>query len=360
MPETPPTLLPSPPQGVSPRSRGRRLARLLPLAFTVGTLAVLFSLLDLRRVGLLLLEARPLWLGAAFVVALLDRLLMIGKWYPLALVHEPALRFSRAARAYLAANFAAFLLPSTVGADGLRALALGRERGLVMEMGASIVAERLFGMLANGLLVLVSFLVALHVSAPIGPVGILALGIVAVGGLAGALPFLGRPPAWLRRVAPIRILGRYEVLIRRFFVAYVAYRRHPRMLAAVGALTFLESLAPLAIVGLVSIALESGIGLVPLIVAVPVASLIAKLPISVAGIGPQEASLVSVLALFGVSGETGLAIAVLRRLIELSIAVPGGLLVRDLLAGLRSRAAAGEAALTAPLAGEDRSEGAGE
>lgn len=346
-------------------SARRTAGRLLPVAFTLGTVGVLLYLLDLRRVGALLVSADPRWMALALGVALLDRLLMIAKWYPLVRVHAPALSFGRAARAYLAANFAAFFLPSTVGADGLRALALGREHGQVMEIGASIMAERLLGMLANGLLVIVSMVVALHVAVPVGPVGVLAAAVAVAALAAVTLPFVGQPPGWLRRRAPFGVLGRYEHLGRRFVSAYLGYRRFPGRMLAVAGLTLLESFAPLVIIGLVSIALRMDVGLVPLIVAVPIASLVAKLPISVAGIGPQEASLVSLLALFGVAAEAALALAILRRLIEISIAIPGGLLVRDLLRGLRSSVQSAGAPQSADaggvlIAGADRCGGAEE
>jgi uncharacterized membrane protein YbhN (UPF0104 family) len=317
------------------RAPGGRRARLVQLAISLAMLALLGLFVDLGAVGEALAATHPAALAGAFALALVDRALMIGKWFPMLRVQAPDATLGQATRAYLAAGFTNYFLPSTVGSDALRAAAVGRPHGRILEVGASIAAERLFGMLANGVLVMVSVAVALDRAVPVGLAGPLALGLFVAAALAVALPFSGSARALGRRVLPRSLVEGRGGLLGRFVGAYLDYRRHPGMLAAVGGLTLVEVLFPLAILLVLSLGLEGGPGFVPLLVAVPISSLIAKVPISVAGLGPQEAVLVSLLAVFGVAPGHGLALAILVRLIDVVIAIPGAFFWRDLARGLR-------------------------
>jgi glycosyltransferase 2 family protein len=303
-------------------------------AISLALLALLAFFVDLGAVGEALAATHAAALAGAFVLALVDRALMIGKWFPMLRVQVPGATLGQATRAYLAAGFTNYFLPSTVGSDALRAAAVGRPHGRILEVGASIAAERLFGMLANGVLVLVSVAVALDRAVHVGLAGPLALGLFVAAALAVLLPFSERARALGRRLLPRSLAERRGGLLRRFFGAYLGYRRHPGMLAVVGALTLIEVLFPLAILLVLSLGMEGGPGFVALLVAVPISSLIAKVPISVAGVGPQEAVLVSLLAVFGVPPGHGLALAILVRLIDVLIAIPGAFFWRELARGM--------------------------
>ena len=113
---------------------GRPLVRFIQLGITVGVVALLLHLVDLAAVGEAFRQADPLFLGLALVIAVLDRLMMIAKWYSLLRLQAPSISFVQATRAYLASGFTNYFLPSTVGSDALRAAALGRRAGLVVEV----------------------------------------------------------------------------------------------------------------------------------------------------------------------------------------------------------------------------------
>lgn len=326
------------PDAAPPRPRRSPWARGLQLAVTLACIGLLLAFVDLGQVAALLGHADPLLLAAALGVAILDRALMIAKWYPLLAVQAPAVSLGEATRAYLVANFTNYFLPSTLGSDALRAAALGRRHGRIVEVGASIAAERLWGLLANGVLVAVSLVVALRMAVPVGDASRVALAVLVGAGLAALLLFWGRFRGLLEALLPERLLGRHEPRLRRFVDAYVGYRRHPRMLAGVAVLTLVEVCFPMAIVWIVALALHAPLALAALLVAVPISSLVAKVPISIAGLGPQEATLVSLLDLLGVAPELGFALAAVTRGLDVLISLPGAFLWPEWLRGLTGRA----------------------
>src|SRR5262245_3757425 len=114
-------------------ARRAALGWALRAAITCVFAVILLRLVDVRAVARVLAGADWRLVAAAVGVGLVDRVLMIGKWYPLLRIQAPSVGLWRAARAYLVGNFAGFFLPSTVGPDVVRAIALGRDRSLVPE-----------------------------------------------------------------------------------------------------------------------------------------------------------------------------------------------------------------------------------
>jgi uncharacterized membrane protein YbhN (UPF0104 family) len=318
-----------------PKPRSRTRVSLLQLSVTLVALALLLSRLDLGGLGRSLSSAGLVWVAAAIGLSLVDRALMIGKWIPLLWVHVPDVPIVQAARAYLAAGFTNYLMPSTLGSDTLRAAALGRPRGRIFEVAASIAAERLFGMIGNGAVAALALLVALHMALPVDVAGAIAVGLLAAGVLTAMLPF----SAPVRRLAGrLWKKGRWSApreALRRLVHAYVDYARYPGRLVVVGALTLIEVFFPLAVHMAFARALGLEVPVGALLVAVSFSGLIARLPVSIAGLGVQELTLTSVLAGLGVATDQAAALALGCRLVDVAVAVPGAFILADLLPGLR-------------------------
>ncbi len=292
--------------------------------------------MDLGDVARVLARASPGHFLLAILVSFGDRFLMIGKWYPLLVVQAPQVGFGAATRSYFAATFANYLLPSTVGPDALRAAALGRPHGRAMEVGASILVERLTGMLANGVLVLVAALVALKTAVPIGAAVAIAVGLLAATLVVVLAPLSPRLRSRARSILPEKLLAKHHALAERFVRAYLAYRRVPGVLVVVGLLTLVEVCAPILIGWILCISLDLRIPFDALFVSIAIAQLVAKIPISFAGLGTLEGSLVTMLAAFGFAPESALALAALLRATDIAVSIPGAFLMRDLARGLRA------------------------
>ncbi|MBN1236897.1 MAG: flippase-like domain-containing protein, partial [Gammaproteobacteria bacterium] len=128
---------------------GSALTRSLKIAMSVALLAVIVWQLDaLGDVGTALARAVPGLLALAFILMTADRLLMSFKW--LLLLESRGLRLPlyRGFTIYCAAMIWGMFLPTTIGADALRAYLTARAGLDGYEVTASIVVERVVGFVA--------------------------------------------------------------------------------------------------------------------------------------------------------------------------------------------------------------------
>jgi glycosyltransferase 2 family protein len=286
---------------------------------SIGLILLLAWIVDVNRL-ITVLSSADVWLFAlASLMAFADRAMMIGKWYPLLKAQGVGIPFARAARVYLAASFASIFLPTSVGADVLRTVALGGRR-VTLEVGASIVVERMLGLAASVILCISVLSLALSQAPPLAFLlpWVVGLGIAAVG----ASFLMLRPPRW-------RWMERYRErrwfqLGRRFALACALYRHHAGTLVVVGVLSLVEQTFPIVVLWILVHALDLEVSLFALVVAVPLTLFVGRLPIAIAGIGVIEGALVYLLGLFGVSPAEALALALGGRLAEFFALLPGG------------------------------------
>jgi glycosyltransferase 2 family protein len=309
--------------------RAGRIGKFVRVGVSLGLILLLAWIVDVNRLRVVLLRADVWLLALASLAAFADRAMMIGKWYPLLKAQGVGIPFARAARAYLAASFASLFLPTSVGADVLRTLALGA-RGATLKVGASIVVERTLGLMASVILCISVLLLALPQALPLAFLlpWMLGLGV----GLVGASFVMLRPGRWqwLERYRP----RRWFQLGHRFALACMLYRHHAGTLAVVGVLSLVEQALPIVVLWILVLALDLKVSLFALSVAVPLALFVGRLPIAIAGIGVLEGALVYLLGLFGVSPAEALSLALGGRLVEILALLPGGLFWSSL-AGMR-------------------------
>jgi hypothetical protein len=203
-------------------------------------MAALVSQVDLGAAVRHLVNANPGGIALAIVILVGDRLLQAAKWYPLVRIQTDELPFGVCIRAYLASYAASFLLPTSVGGDMLRAVALGRSRNLIPEVSASIVMERLLGVATLVVANLLAVLYAFAGSSRLDRFGPMAAGLVGAAFLVLMAPMTRPAHRWIgnrcRRLGP----GRWARALHRFGDAYYAHRRHPGTLLFVFVLSLVE------------------------------------------------------------------------------------------------------------------------
>jgi uncharacterized membrane protein YbhN (UPF0104 family) len=309
----------------------------LQIGLTVVALAVLVAQLEIDEARSLGAGIDLSWAAAALGVALFDRVLMIAKWAPLLWVHAPDVPLLRMARAYLAAGLTNYLLPSTIGSDALRAVALGRPQGRSLEIAASIAAERLFGMIGHGVVAMLALWIALRTALPVSTAVSVALALLAIAVGAAILPLVPAVRRQGERLWREDWLTVPRSWLAKVFTAYTDYARYPGRLAAVGALTGVEVFFPFICHLYLARALGIDVSASVLLVAVSVSGLLARLPLSIAGLGVQELALASVLASYGIPAAQGAALGLAGRTIDVLMALPGVLVLGDLRTAFQRR-----------------------
>jgi uncharacterized membrane protein YbhN (UPF0104 family) len=307
-----------------PPRGARRRGFLFRLAVSVGLLLLLLLFVDWGRLGARLGAANAAPMLAVVLLATADRLLMAWKWWLLVQARDVTLGLWPAVRAYYLASFAGYFLPMTLGADAVRIGALAG-RGRTAALVASVVLERLIGALAQAVLAALSVvtLVALGLGAQVGPAERWILGSALVAAFA-AFPFTFPLARWLG--TRLGTGGRWRTAVRVLCQQYAGYAAATGLLCLFFALTLAEGMLPVAIHYLAGRALGLDPGWSFYIATVPLVFLVARLPVSVGGLGFLELSFVSLAGLLGVGWTDAFAIAGLATALYLVALLPGAVL----------------------------------
>lgn len=307
---------------ISPRTR----SRLKTVGRYIANLAILGGLAwgakRLAGSGMLatLADASPQMLGAAFVAAAGAHLSAAGRWWSLA---PDGHGYGRLARIQIEGHFWATFVPGGVAADGYRILALRGRGSDTHHAAASVMLERVLGLVA---------LLALC-----GPA--LALGahwlssklVVSLSVLAGAASLMVALSAAAAVWGPIR-RGRLRWLPTKIRTAcegledaFDGYRRRPARLVRSFGFALAYHGFFLAAYALAGEAMGLHLSLWRWFIAVPLASLVATLPVNAWGIGVREGAIVLLLVALGASPAQAGAVSIAVVGLQLALSCSGGL-----------------------------------
>jgi uncharacterized protein (TIRG00374 family) len=283
----------------------------------------------LGGLGKIVADVERIDLGLAalvIIVFMLDRALMTFKWLWLLKARGVRLPFLKAMRIYCASMVWGMFLPSTVGADTIRAVSIARTGINTNEVVASIVIERVFGFLSTLFVGLCSLLL-LSLSGELESrfiviwwAALIMIGssLIALAASLNERVFRFVHNRFLGRFRHNRIAGK----LKEFHETYLQYRKHPGALVTFSMLTIAEQLVAVAVLWLIALALGIHLGIVPFLVAVPLSLLISRLPIGVYGLGTFEAAFVFLLSAAGLSGADAVAISFSGRILEILAWLP--------------------------------------
>lgn len=287
---------------------------------SLGLLILLFTQIDVGDFVILLADVRLLPALAAFLVGL--SLLAMAAWRWRRLIGpELGAPYAVFLKLTFVGAFAGLFLPGTIGNEAVRLMGLARVSGETAKAAASVVVDRLLSLFAQFALALL-----LIAFAPAGVPG--DLSIWAAAGLlcmlAGAALSMSRRfhDIALRLIARSPLKGLAGPAAKALD-ALETYRNPQLMLEAV-ALAFVFQAQRAIFLWICAQALGSDIGVMALLIALPVVSIIELAPVTVAGIGAREAGFAFVLAQFGVAPAEAVAMSLLAFLLGTVLAsLPG-------------------------------------
>lgn len=247
----------------------------------------------------------PFWLVGALLATAAGIFASAVRWQAVLIALELRTKLRTLLHHYLAGLFVGNFLPSTIGGDVLRVRRLAVQNGQGADTFASVVLERLTGMLVLPLLTL---------SALVVNPGLRRLGAsskIAVGLSIGVLVLLVLV-LWL--VGHPRVGGRltgttgWQRFANAVHLGTNRFRRHPRAVLAVVASAFTYQLFMVLAAFLAARALGlEDVGLTAVLAFVPAVAMAQTIPISLGGLGIREGALV--LFLHPLDVPTGRAVA---------------------------------------------------
>jgi glycosyltransferase 2 family protein len=280
----------------------RRLKGFARLAVTLLAAWLIYVHIDWAVLLRLLLRADPVRLALAAVVLSVQFVIMAWRWHlVIELLGGPAVGFGPLAIALGRGMLIGQPLPSTVGGDVVRTLALSRRLGLTLA-ARSVICDRILALAILLALVVVSLpFFAWFVETRSA---FLAVSAVSVGGLAAFLVFLAQP-RWL---AALPRIGAYGTTITADVLQVFTSGMRGQLVVV---LALASHLFGVLLIHELAYAVAAPIPLMSCLLIVPPALLISSVPVSLAGWGVREGALAAGFVLVGSSSEAGVATSIL-------------------------------------------------
>lgn len=247
------------------------------------------------------MRSANLWLLALAVgMQILGAAIMAARWSLLLAVRDVRPGFGYLFTATVSAFFFRQFLPSVVGGDAIRSVAAWRAGADPGFAALSLVADRLFGLLALILFLVVASVFMTHVAGDLpGLWAGMGLAMAAVG---GGLVFLMAP-------GRIRLPARAPARLHRILDAMRVFAGAQRIAPACVGLSILLQINVVTFYWVIGQALGLDVPYAAYYVIVPIAIFIMMAPFSINGIGVREVAFIYLLGVWDVGLEQALAFA---------------------------------------------------
>lgn len=311
---------------VEPPARPRFLTFQKSYFWKFGVSALLFVLAlhwvdfaELRRIGS---HPNPAFLLMFLLLMVIDRVIMAYKWGFLleAVGIRPGLK--DLVVIYYKGTFVGNLLPTSIGGDAIRIYEIKKRGGAFEHVASSIVVERFVGFLTASILALA----ALLLSEPLGlkiPLAIFVpLGIAfAIGVAALVAIFIGG--AFFR--TRMHLLERFHVAVKlaKIATSVADYQNHSGVIVRFFFWSLGEQIIPVFVMYALARGLNLGIPLRDLACIIPVTQFIARVPVTLSGIGLQENVLMGFFSLAGVEATAAFALGFAANIGTIISGLPG-------------------------------------
>jgi uncharacterized protein (TIRG00374 family) len=280
---------------------------------------------DLATIGRSLSGASPGWLAAALALVVVDRALNAWRWIRLVRAVEPAPppKLGALIRIFLVSTFVGTFLPGSIGGDAVRAVAASRLGLPAADAVASVVVDRMLGVVSVMIMAVIGLLFAGALVERRLVFLALALAVI----VSAATLFLLFGSRVVFGIGGDRRFPRVQRLVMKFVEGIRQYGRQHAVLAQVLAVSIAVQLLRTLQAWCLGLALGIGIGGTWYFAFVPLIVLIMQLPITINGIGTGFVAFVELFGRAGVGAAAAFALSVLFLALGWVGNLPGGLLV---------------------------------
>jgi uncharacterized protein (TIRG00374 family) len=301
------------------------LSRALRIFVAVALTAYILFSSDPAAVVHVAAGARFSWLGLAVVLVVVDRAVNAYRWVVLLQALTPGSRppLTAVVHIFFVSSFVGNFLPS-IGGDVYRAFQLARLGVRSGEAAASVLMDRLVGVLSMVAVAAVALLYLRDLDLP-GVVPALLL-VTAACGAAAAVVFSARVASWAAGVVQWLPIRRARPAAQALMDAVARYGRHHRALAGVLALSILVQLLRVVQAYCLGRALDLTLPLIVYFAVIPVITLVMQIPITVAGLGTTQYAFEWMFGRIGVPAAVTFALSMLFLALGTLGTLPGGLL----------------------------------
>ena len=321
---TEPEGVPAQISGTAETGKPGRLGALVRCAVAIGLLAAVGYTLDLSEAFATLRNVSgPLFL-AVCAAAVSGRILMAYKWNLLLRAQGIVISVWDSVRIYYAGFLLGTATPGDLGGDAYRVVAVSR-LGAATAVASTVVLEKLLGLAVISAAATLSLPFAVEYLGTASQVIVALVVLTDLLALAALVASLHpRIVGWTRDRMQRFGDSRVVAALRDFHSDYSDFGSHFGTLSRFVALTALEIFVSILVCFFAARAIGIGVSLPYMLSVMPLAFLLIRIPISVGGLGVQEALFTYFFAVAGWSAEAGLATSLLMRVASLFAGyVPG-------------------------------------
>lgn len=285
---------------------------------SIGLFGALLAITDLSLIASTISETRWPWLLAGLFAFVGLTVFGSLKWW--VLMPRSRAKPSVFIRVGFVSMFVGIFFPGIVGIEAARIAGITRSSKDFPAAFASVLVDRLFGLITLAITVVTGGIVATTV-VPANVTMVCVLSLVLL--LLGCVVMMShRCRAILAALLPDKV----NSALHRLYECLDLYRSRKQTLLLSLVLSMLFQLGRVIMVYFLSLSLSLDITFSYLIVVVPVALFVQMLPVSVYGIGIRESAMVAMLAVAGVPAESAISLSILMLAVQVGGSFPGGIL----------------------------------
>jgi hypothetical protein len=244
---------------------------------------------------------------------------LAARWQKIATACGAKLEFGPALQVSFIAAFFNQVLPSTVGGDGARIWFLARNGAGWARATYSVLLDRIVGLFVLALIVIVCLPWTMElIHDPIARTGLLLIGF---GAIVAAMIFVligTRFPHWLERWALPRHLSAASK-------AAATLCSSPRSIGYVIACSIAVHLLTIVSAWCCVMAIAAPVSIAQVLMLLPPVLMISTIPVSIAGWGVRESSMITAFAFAGLAESDGLTLSVLFGAASFVVGLTGGI-----------------------------------
>ena len=278
---------------------------------SLGLFVWLLTRLDWKEAWTIIKDMSACSYVLAVVLLLAGQFFNSLRWFVLLRAQDVKTSIPRTFAIHMGGTFASNFLPSTIGGDSLRFLAIAKVAGDQSLSLASVILDRLVNLLATFTLIPFSVSVLKTTGLQFDN-NLLGFSILAV--------FQGKFGVWLKR-----ILKKYLDLFKRWF-------KKPYSLLLAFTISWFSRFVILGAVWVLSMGVGMNLTLWQVVGINTVSYFITLIPISISGYGLREITLTTLYTMLGATLEQATALTVITRIFSTAITLPGVIWMQQILA----------------------------
>ncbi len=304
------------------------MTRLLRFLVSAVLLGLVLALADWREVLEVMRRVDLGWVGIALLLAICDRIVTNFRWRAFLTARGVDVGFMRLFRVQLLANFIGSFLPGFIGVDAVRIGALCRAGEPTAPVVAATLVDRFTIALATLLLGAATVLLLAGTRLPSHVVQFVL--VLAAAGTATVMT--GLHPG-VRRWARSRILPWVPERLRHTVAevgrASLAYRHQPALILRVVFLTAVLFFVRILFAKSLGHACGIDIGIAELLLVIPVLWVVVMVPITVGGIGVQDAGYVVLMGFIGIGAPVAISMSLVEHIVSRVASLPGAFFLAE-------------------------------